>query len=115
MMQYFEIKFQPQAAKQSEMKKRAEKLLHCKNQILEQISALKTLTEDTIFRNFFNFMEAMLRTNYYTRKIEEALAFKIDCGKVLMMSNPKPLYEIFVYGVDMTGIHLRGGKIAPKT
>ena len=112
MMQYFEIKFQPQAAKQSEMKKRAEKLLHCKNQILEQISALKTLTEDTIFRNFFNFMEAMLRTNYYTRKIEEALAFKIDCGKVLMMSNPKPLYEIFVYGVDMTGIHLRGGKIA---
>ena len=28
MMQYFEIKFQPQAAKQSEMKKREEKLLH---------------------------------------------------------------------------------------
>ena len=27
MMQYFEIKFQPQAAKQSEMKKREEKLL----------------------------------------------------------------------------------------
>ena len=112
MMQYFEIKFQPQAAKQSEMKKREEKLLQCKNQILEKISKLKTLTEDTIFRNFFNFMEAMLRTNYYTRKVKDALAFKINCGSVLMMKNPKPLYEIFVYGVDMTGIHLRGGKIA---
>ena len=112
MMQYFEIKFQPQAAKQSEMKKREEKLLQCKNQILEKISKLKTLTEDTIFRNFFNFMEAMLRTNYYTRKVKDALAFKINCGRVLMMKNPKPLYEIFVYGVDMTGIHLRGGKIA---
>ena len=56
-------------------------------------------------------MEAMLRTNYYTRKVKDALAFKINCGSVLMMKNPKPLYEIFVYGVDMTGIHLRGGKL----
>ena len=101
ILDYFIAKFQPQ----KNLKEKEE-------QVKEQITRLKTLTEDNIFRNLYNFIQAMIRTNYYNIKEKEALAFKLDCSKVLSMPNPKPMYEIFVYGIDLTGVHLRGGKIA---
>lgn len=107
LIEYFETKFNP-----AEIPNRKEKIAKYHETILLQITGLKTLTEDNIFRSFFNFINAMIRTNYYSKKIDEALAFKIDCSLVQMMQNPKPMYEIFVYGIDMTGIHLRGSKIA---
>ena len=107
LAEYFNIKFYP-----TNIENREAKLIKYKKIILEKIAQLKTLTEDTIFRNLFNFLEAIVRTNYYTKKIDEALALKINCSQVELMLNPKPLYEIFVYGIEMTGIHLRGAKIA---
>ncbi len=106
ILDYFTAKFT------FEKKNRKTQIIQAEQAILVQIAKLKTLTEDGIFRNLYNFVQAMLRTNYYNINAREALAFKINCSEVDMMQNPKPMYEIFVYGVDMTGVHLRGGKIA---
>ncbi|MDH5561660.1 MAG: NAD-glutamate dehydrogenase, partial [Deltaproteobacteria bacterium] len=40
------------------------------------------------------------------------LAVKIDCKTVDHMPLPRPMYEIYVHGAEVEGIHLRGAKIA---
>ena len=106
LLAYFVEKFSPNNKEQNS------KITLATKEVEIQIAKLKTLTEDNIFRNLYNFLQAMLRTNYYNIQGKEALAFKIYCNNVRMMQNPKPIYEIFVYGIDLSGVHLRGGKIA---
>lgn len=69
-----------------------------------------SLVEDTLLRRLFNLVEASLRSNFYLKK--PVLSFKLDSQKVSSMPNPRPLYEIGVYGLEVEGTHLRGGKVA---
>ena len=105
---YFKKKFDPQI--NSEDRKNV--LTNIEAEIFTAINSLQTLAEDKIFRNLYNIFQATVRTNFYSRKDNEALACKIDCNQVNNMRTPKPLYEIVVYEKDMFGVHLRGGKIA---
>ncbi|KQR79328.1 NAD-glutamate dehydrogenase [Rhizobium sp. Leaf341] len=82
----------------------------------EALNAVPSLDEDRILRRMMNAVLATLRTNYFQR--DEAgeprvmLAFKFDPKLLDGLPEPRPFREIFVYGVEVEGVHLRFGKVA---
>ena len=81
-------------------------------QILDLIDKVESVNEDKILRYYFIIIKNILRTNFYMTPERDSIAFKIDSKKIPFMCEPKPLYEIYVHGYMMKGIHLRAGKIA---
>ncbi|WP_237221311.1 NAD-glutamate dehydrogenase domain-containing protein [Rothia nasimurium] len=78
--------------------------------------AVRTSAEklDAETRRFFeNLLEAVLatvRTNAYQGK--ETIAIKVSTRDISFAPLPKPLFEIFVEGDALEGVHLRFGKVA---
>ena len=87
-----------------------------KADIADCLRNAKTLDEDRILRAISGAMDATLRTNYYQLDAEGApkdyLSIKLDPSRVPEMPLPRPRYEIFVYALDVEGVHLRGGSVA---
>ena len=106
LLRYFRIKFDPR------QKDRDYGLSQEENAINEALQLVSSLDEDRILRWFFNLMRAMVRTNYYQHGRLLPLAFKFSARHIEELPQPKPLFEIFVYGDDVEGVHLRGGKVA---
>ncbi|HJR92334.1 MAG TPA: NAD-glutamate dehydrogenase domain-containing protein, partial [Acidimicrobiia bacterium] len=82
-----------------------------RTEIMERLDAVPSLDEDRILRSFLRLIEATLRTNAY-RPGRRVLAFKLRSEDVPDMPSPRPYAEIFVYGDDVEGIHLRAGRRA---
>jgi glutamate dehydrogenase len=94
-------------------KTRQEELL----QALETgLADVKSLDEDRILRRYVNAIEATLRTNFFQKGYQKSerpmLAFKFDPHRLEGLPEPRPFREIFVYGVEVEGVHLRFGKVA---
>ncbi|MGU3401012.1 NAD-glutamate dehydrogenase [Brucellaceae bacterium D45D] len=74
------------------------------------------IDDDQILRRFRNLIEATLRTNAFTPdedgKARVTFAFKLDPHLVDGLPDPRPYREIFVYGPDVEGVHLRFGAVA---
>ena len=72
--------------------------------------------EDQVLRLFFNLVQATVRTNYFQTDAagnpKPYISLKFDCCKIYAMPLPRPLYEIFVHGPDVEGVHMRAGKVA---
>jgi len=79
--------------------------------ILNSLDDVSSLDEDRILRGFLQLILATVRTNAY-RSGASSLSFKFRSAEVPAMPAPAPLFEIFVYGMDVEGIHLRGGAVA---
>jgi len=79
--------------------------------IAERLDAIPALDQDRILRSFFRLIEGTLRTNAYMPE-RQVLAFKLRSAEVPDMPEPVPFAEIFVYGPELEGIHLRGGPVA---
>lgn len=81
-----------------------------------KLADVKSLDEDRILRRYINAIEATLRTNFfqkgYLQSERPMLAFKFDPHKLDGLPEPRPFREIFVYGVEVEGVHLRFGKVA---
>ncbi|MBB5275485.1 glutamate dehydrogenase [Rhizobium rosettiformans] len=81
-----------------------------------KLTDVKSLDEDRILRRYINGIEATLRTNFFQKGYRESerpmLAFKFDPHKLEGLPEPRPFREIFVYGVEVEGVHLRFGKVA---
>ncbi|MDH5751438.1 MAG: NAD-glutamate dehydrogenase [Deltaproteobacteria bacterium] len=73
---------------------------------------ISSLTEDRIFKALYNLISASERTNYYQDIDNPIIAVKLASGRIEQLPIPRPLYEIFVYGPLMEGIHLRGDMVA---
>ncbi|WP_170320680.1 NAD-glutamate dehydrogenase domain-containing protein [Patulibacter medicamentivorans] len=82
-----------------------------KVEILADLDEVPSLDHDRILRNQLQMIEATYRTNAY-RPGRQALAFKLKSAEVPAIPHPTPLWEIYVHGLDVEGIHLRGGMIA---
>jgi len=90
------------------------------NEMLKSIEAslahVPSLDEDRILRRFVNILTASLRTNYWQKdkngNPKPVLAFKLDPHRIDGLPEPKPFREIFVYGSEVEGVHLRFGKVA---
>jgi glutamate dehydrogenase len=80
--------------------------------IRQALARVAAIDEDRILRLFLAVIRAVLRTNAFAPAGREALAFKLDSGKVPNLPQPLPWREIWVYSPRVEGIHLRGGPIA---
>ncbi|WP_011582734.1 MULTISPECIES: NAD-glutamate dehydrogenase [Chelativorans] len=81
-------------------------------EIGDALEAVHSLDDDMIIRRFLNLIRSTLRTNYFAESGRRALAFKFDSRLVQGLPQPRPWREIFVYGPEVEGVHLRFGPVA---
>ncbi len=84
--------------------------------IEKHLGEVASLDDDRILRQFFQTIEATLRTNAWQTaedgQLKSYLSFKLNPREVPGVPEPKPLFEIWVYSPRVEGVHLRGGKVA---
>ncbi|MBX3531159.1 MAG: NAD-glutamate dehydrogenase [Rhizobiaceae bacterium] len=81
--------------------------------IATALEAVPSLDDDTIIRRFLNLVLSTVRTNHFApRQPGVSLAFKFDAKAVAGLPEPRPWREIFVYGPEVEGVHLRFGPVA---
>ena len=88
---------------------------HLKARIKDALEEVPNIDDDTIIRRYVNLVEASLRTNHFVPGIRDqgcSLAIKLDSRKVEGLPEPRPWREIFVYGAEVEGVHLRFGPVA---
>ncbi|WP_455474082.1 NAD-glutamate dehydrogenase [Bartonella sp. B30(2025)] len=97
-------------------KEREENQQIIQQRIEEKLQKVLGLDDDLILRRYLNLISATLRTNAFTplqdgspRRI---LATKLDPRQIEGLPEPRPYREIFVYGPEVEGVHLRFGPIA---
>jgi glutamate dehydrogenase len=78
----------------------------------ELLQKVTVIQEDAILRRFFDLFEATRRTNYFRGGRGDVISIKVESGAIEHMPRPCPLFEIYVHGPGVEGIHLRGGKVA---
>ncbi|GAK71360.1 NAD-dependent glutamate dehydrogenase [Agrobacterium rubi TR3 = NBRC 13261] len=97
-------------------KPRLRKLLDLHKSIETALSGVPNLDEDRTLRRYVNAVDSTLRTNYFQRNEDGSpramLAFKFDPKLLDGLPDPRPFREIFVYGTEVEGVHLRFGKVA---
>lgn len=85
-------------------------------EIQSLIDGIESIDADAIINTAYSLVKAIVRTNYYQTDDNNFnktyISFKLASKKVLNLPEPLPLYEIFVYGHDFEGMHLRGDKVA---
>ena len=101
----FEVRFDPDFDGDREAE-----LESLNSQFDQGLSEVSSLPEDTILRGLMNLVVASVRSNYFLDK--PYISFKLDSAQVTTMPEPRPLYEIAVHGLNVEGVHLRGGKVA---
>ncbi|MHB1289997.1 NAD-glutamate dehydrogenase, partial [Georgenia sp.] len=114
LVELFEARFTP-ADLSGEQREAAERA--AVNRIEQALDDVPSLDHDRIVRGFLAVVRAMLRTSYFRRQGEPAslataVAFKIDPQAVPNLPEPRPMFEIWVYGPRVEGVHLRFGKVA---
>lgn len=88
---------------------------HVKARIEHALDDVPNIDDDTIIRRYLNLIESTLRTNHFVpglRESRRSLALKLDSRVVTGLPEPKPWREIFVYGSEVEGVHLRFGPVA---
>ncbi|MEI9431774.1 NAD-glutamate dehydrogenase [Mesorhizobium sp. Cs1299R1N3] len=88
---------------------------HLKAKIRDALEDVPNIDDDTIIRRYLNLIEASLRTNHFvadTNEKGQSLAIKLESQAVEGLPAPRPWREIFVYGSEVEGLHLRFGPVA---
>ncbi len=83
--------------------------------ISHDLDLITSLEHDRVMRGIFLLIKATLRTNYihlFKTKEKNYLSIKLSSALVPGLPLPKPLYEIFVYSPQFSGIHLRSTKVS---
>jgi len=80
------------------------------------LDAVRSLDHDRIVRALLGVITAALRTSYYqgdpSGGPKPYVSLKLDPKRVPDLPAPRPMYEIWVYGPRLEGVHLRFGKVA---
>ncbi|MGN6466149.1 MAG: NAD-glutamate dehydrogenase [Rhizobiaceae bacterium] len=79
------------------------------------LDGVPNIDEDTIIRRFLNLVHNTLRTNHFapvTDNAPRSLALKLDSKALDGLPEPRPWREIFVFGAEVEGVHLRFGPVA---
>jgi len=108
----FALKFDPAYLSQDSQAKEAT----VEAVIEAALAEVPSLEDDRIVRHFRTLIHATLRTNAFqlrdTGQKNETLALKFDSQKIDFLPLPIPYREIFVYGPQVQGVHLRFGPVA---
>ena len=108
VIKLFEAKFDPK--NHSDVK-----VAESKTALAEVLNSVTNNVEDKVLRTLWEALDAITRTNAYQMidgRYKSYISFKFDSHKVPDLPLPVPYAEIFVYGHDFEGVHLRGGKVA---
>ena len=88
----------------------------CQERIERKLDAIASADEDRILRAFLSLILAIERTNHYQRdsrgERRATLAFKLDPHAIPALPLPRPKHEIYVFGPQVEGVHLRMGDVA---
>ena len=104
----FVARFSPAAQGDSEVQTK-----HLKSAIRDALQEVPSLDDDTIIRRYLNLIDASLRTNHFAATPDGvSLAIKLDSRAIDGLPEPRPWREIFVYGTEVEGVHLRFGPVA---
>ncbi len=80
------------------------------------LDAVQSLDQDRIIRALLGVVTAGLRTSFYqsdpTGGPRPYVSLKLDPKRVPDLPAPRPMFEIWVYGPRVEGVHLRFGKVA---
>ncbi|WP_022850521.1 NAD-glutamate dehydrogenase domain-containing protein [Limisalsivibrio acetivorans] len=104
LVQYFELKFNPSGKKKD--------TTDIEKDIRSMIESVESASEDKALRYFLKVIQGIVRTNYYMEPQREYISFKIKSKDMPIISEPRPMFEIYVHSASMEGVHLRGGKVA---
>ncbi len=88
---------------------------HLKAKITDALEGVPNIDDDTIIRRYINLIEVSLRTNHFVtgeKRRGQSLAIKFDSRSIEGLPEPRPWREIFVYGSEVEGVHLRFGPVA---
>ncbi|WP_394887950.1 NAD-glutamate dehydrogenase [Mesorhizobium sp. AaZ16] len=88
---------------------------HLKAKIKDALEDVPNIDDDTIIRRYLNLVESSLRSNHFvpeTKEKGQSLAIKLDSRAIDGLPEPRPWREIFVYGPEVEGVHLRFGPVA---
>lgn len=111
LVELFYVRFDPAFSANRESK--TKQIVQNIEKVLGQIS---NLAEDRIIRAFMETILATWRTNFFQKDAEghakSYISFKINSRAISFMPKPRPYAEIFVHSPRVSGIHLRGGKVA---
>jgi len=107
----FDLRFNPAFAGD---RASAEKQLS--EQIESLLSAVSSLEEDRVLRQFYQSILATVRTNAWQTSdaggFKPYLSFKFNPRLIPGVPEPRPLFEIWVYAPRFEAVHLRNGKVA---
>ena len=106
LVRYFEARFHPDVDHAQAAPRRLA--------FLAGLDAVGNIGEDRMLRDLCQLVDATVRTNFYAVRMRGGayVAIKVECGRVEGMPRPRPLFEIYVHGARMEGVHLRAGRIA---
>jgi len=74
------------------------------------IKSVENTNEDKILKRIHEILINIVRTNYFLFK--ESISFKVLTGNLSGLSGVQPKIEAFVYHRDLSGVHLRMGKVS---
>ncbi len=114
ILDLFRAKFDPATKASLETRRRDADAVMVK--IIEALQEVESLDEDRVLRRIALLVQATQRTNFYQPGADGQpkpyISFKVASGQLADLPAPKPYREIFVWGVNVEGVHLRFGPVA---
>ena len=104
----FKVGFDPQLDQSPEQRRQAQASLAA--DFTASLAQVSDAQARLFFEQLLEVLLATVRTNAYQGK--QTIALKISTRDVSFAPLPKPLFEIFVEGEALEGVHLRFGKVA---
>ncbi|WP_407072668.1 NAD-glutamate dehydrogenase [Phenylobacterium sp.] len=114
ILDLFRSKFDP--ATRASLETRRQQADAIMVQVVEALQEVESLDEDRVLRRLALLVQAAQRTNFYQPgpdgEPKPYISFKVASGELADLPAPKPYREIFVWGVNVEGVHLRFGPVA---
>ncbi|PZQ63413.1 MAG: NAD-glutamate dehydrogenase [Phenylobacterium zucineum] len=114
ILDLFRVKFDPAIA--VDLAGRKAQAVAVVAEIVEALQAVESLDDDRVLRRLALLVGAIQRTNFYQRAPDGSekpyISFKVASGELADLPAPKPYREIFVWSVQVEGVHLRFGPVA---
>jgi glutamate dehydrogenase len=114
ILDLFRVKFDP--AVRASLETRRERAAEVMEKITEALQLVESLDDDRVLRRLALLVGAIQRTNLHQPAADGRpkpyISFKVASGELADLPAPKPFREIFVWAVNVEGVHLRFGPVA---
>ncbi|GAB48485.1 NAD-glutamate dehydrogenase [Mobilicoccus pelagius] len=120
LVEFFAARFDPDHPSGTDTEARQKAQDDVVSAIMEALEDVTSLDMDRIVRSFLDVLRGALRTNFYqqvpaadgTSTFKQTVCLKLDPRSIPGLPEPRPMFEIWVYGPRVEGVHLRFGKVA---